>query len=91
MSAQRAAAALLEHDVQLAYLARQRPDFYSSVWGNLVNESLQEYVAGTWTLTLAAASAGATEEQVLAALFQQLGTGSSAVCRSKAKALMALA
>lgn len=69
MSAKRTAQALLELDTGLAdFAASLEGDAYDPNKGFKVLTYVHENVMGTWTLTLAARSAGKTEEQVVGAL-----------------------
>lgn len=94
MSGVRAARALLALDASLAecvelLTARVRPS--SLEWRPAVLALVRERVMGTWTLTLAAEAAGATEQQVVAALLylEPLRIGSNCVCRGEAEMLFA--
>ena len=89
MSATNAAKALLELDTQIYEFANTLPMGYHSQKREIVTEFVREYLAGTWTLTLAARSAGVSEEQVVAALLylEPLRLGSTVVCRGEARLL----
>lgn len=89
MSATQAAQALLEHDVEVYQFAQSLPQGYDPERRQKVLAFLEGYLMGTWTLTLAAASAGVTEEQVIAALLyrEPLRIGSTVVCRGEARLL----
>jgi hypothetical protein len=84
MSAKKAAAALLECDVELYQFAESMKEEYSSERREKIVNFMSGYLLGTWTLTLAARAAGADEEQVVAAILYALAVGSTAVCRGEA-------
>lgn len=74
MSAKSAAAALAEYDIDLKNRIEEinaRCDYW---WINAEHSKDAEQIirdtAGTWTLSLAAASAGVSEEMVLVALYR---------------------
>jgi hypothetical protein len=89
MSAKAAAAALLRNDVDLASFARQWRAGWQQGKSEAVEQYIRQHVMNTWTLTLAAQSAGVTEEQVIAALLyiNPLRTGSTCVCRGRAASM----
>ena len=70
MSAKRAAAALLELDTDIAAFAAGLEPGYEPDKRLKVMAYVREHVMGTWTLTLAARSAGKTEQQVVGALME---------------------
>ena len=88
MSAKQAAEALLDLDAELAAFAGSlevdQPDKRE-----VVKAFIRESVMNTWTLTLAARAAGATEQQVVASLLQlePLRTGTANICRADAAEL----
>ncbi len=69
MGAKTAAAAMMAHDADLANAVRNLPDDTNAV-GPAAAQLVRD-TAGTWTLALAAASAGVSERQVLVALVQK--------------------
>ena len=84
MSAKNAAAALLQFDIDVAEKLPAKDQFldYESAI------SLGKAIRGTWTLSLAAAAGGVTEQQVMAALLQHhTRCGSSLVCQGYAKTI----
>jgi hypothetical protein len=89
MSATQAAQALLAHDVEVYQFAKSLGAGYDPQKREKVRSFLEGYLLGTWTLTLAAAAAGVTEEQVVAALLHQepLRFGTTVVCRDEARRL----
>ena len=71
MSAKRAAAALLHLDVELAeFSATIEPGGYDPDKEVKVTAFVRENVMNTWSLALAAQSAGVTERQVVGALLE---------------------
>jgi len=91
MSAKRAAQALIELDTELAAFSADLAGWRSGKRQAVV-EFIRANVMNTWTLTLAARSAGVTEVQVVAALLNlpPLKTGSTHICRSDAEELFAI-
>lgn len=89
MSAVNAAKALLECDTHIYEFAYRLSDDRSGDKKNLVIEFMRGYLAGTWTLTLAARAANVTEQQVIAALLrlEPFRLGSARVCREEAALL----
>lgn len=85
MSARLAASALVTYDADVAEAIRNaRVGGESPTWN--AAEELAGYLRGCWTLSLAAAAAGTSEEKVVAAvLLYFVGAGTSAVCRSIAR------
>jgi len=91
MSAKNAAAALVEYDIaeQVAAIEAAYPMVGFDVERREAIVSLLREVMGTWTLSLAAASADVSEQQVIAALayHPRLRIGTTAVAQSVAKSL----
>jgi hypothetical protein len=82
MSARRAAAALIEFDVSAAALLPPTGERLDEEGAIVLGRALR----GTWTLSLAAAAAGVTEQQVVAAVLQHhTSCGTSLVCQGYAK------
>jgi hypothetical protein len=74
MSAKQAAAALVEFDTELKARVEEVNARGSYWWIDAANEAdvkaIIKDTAGTWTLSLAAAAAGVTEEAVLVAMYR---------------------
>lgn len=82
MSAKSAAAALIEFDVDAAALLPAAGEYLD--WDGAI--ALGKALRGTWTLSLAAAAAGVSEQQVVAAVLQHhTRCGTSLVCQGHAK------
>jgi hypothetical protein len=86
MSAKRAADALVEFDADLKARVEEinsRGDYW---WIDAANgadaEAIIKDTAGTWTLSLAAAAAGVTEESALVALYRNYLHGGTQVAAS---------
>ena len=82
MSAKKAAQAYLRHDCDFAVFVAALPEVrWGEDYRTEVCDYVRENVLHTWTLSLAAQSASATEEQVIAAILYELQIGSTCVCR----------
>lgn len=82
MSAKSAAAALIEFDVDAAALLPPADEFLNHEGAVALGKILR----GTWTLSVAAAAAGVTEQQVVAAVLQHhTRCGTALVCQGYAK------
>jgi hypothetical protein len=86
MSAKQAAKALLKNDAELSAFASQFRNGWESGKTLAVDSYIRENIMNTWTLTMVAEAAGATEQQVIAALMfiDPLRSGSNCVCRGRA-------
>lgn len=89
MSGKRAAQALLDLDSDLANFADSLSDVSFFEKRNVVTAYIKNHVMNTWTLTLAARSAGVSERQVITALLHlpPLRFGSTCVCQGIAAEL----
>ncbi|MBR8114450.1 hypothetical protein KDX10_32935 [Burkholderia cenocepacia] len=88
MSGKRAAAALMQCDVDLAERIRSIEEKRSitAFVSHAEYEQLARELFGLWTVSMAAAAAGVTEEQTVAALLQwHTHAGSSLVCQGIAR------
>jgi hypothetical protein len=82
MSAKSAAAALIQFDVDAAALLPSSDEMLDDEGAIALGKALR----GTWTLSLAAAAAGVSEQQVVAAILQHhTRCGTSLVCQGYAK------
>lgn len=89
MSGKSAALALLNCDCELKEFAEYAKSLNHSIKRETVIEYVRNNVIGTWTLTLAAMSAKATEEQVISQLLYEIGgVGSIYVCQCQSIVLM---
>lgn len=93
MSASAAAAALIQHDADIAaqVVRFDRTDDENRYRLSRRDEgvAILESALGTWTLALAAAAANVSELQVLTAMAYQLNLGTLPVCRGIAARLVA--
>lgn len=81
MSAKIAAAALIQFDVDAAAMLPTSGEVLDDVGAIALGKALRR----TWTLSLAAAAAGVSEQQVVAAVLQhQTRCGTSLVCQGYA-------
>lgn len=85
MTGKRAAAALMQFDLDLAAeVATLDAQDCALSWDEA--ESFARHAFGLWTLSLAAAAAGVTEEMTIAALmYNHLRVGTNLVCQGVAK------